>query len=382
MPILTTLRYLLMPLRGPSLLLIVIFSLLLLLAASGGILGLPLAFLVVSWFFKYAFALLDDICDGRKEPPVLSYEMVNPFNEQRPLALALVMTAFYFATGYAEALIGSGAVTVLRLAGLLILPAIVAIQAVTSGVLPSLDPRAHVRLIAQLRGSYVLILICVALFWMIGRGLLALSAAGELPRAIDIPLPQGLRLALLMYAWLAVFALIGGVMFESRHELGLEPSHSPEREQHRAQTELSHTRDQFMQGVFAEWRGGAFGNAWRTIETHLQQSADRPGDLRWMFDRAAQWSDPRLATRLAQELVPPLLASRRSGEAVDVARSQMKRDPAFRPLQATHAIRLAELARDAGDRPTARALLQDFASRYPGDPAQKTAVELAQQLIR
>ena len=382
MPTLNLLRYLLVPLRGPPLLLIVVFSLLLVLAASGGILGLPLAFLVVSWFFKYAFVLLDALADGVQEPPVLSYEMLNPLNEQRPVAFALIVAAFYFGTGYMARFIGADAVSAIRFAGLLILPAVVAIQGVTSGVLPSLDPRAHLRLIARLRGGYALILICVALFWITGRGLLALAADTQLPRAIDIPLPQAVRIVLLMYVWLALFALIGGVMFESRNELGLEPSHSPEREQQKAAAELSHTRDVFMQRVFAEWRGGALSNAWHTIEGQLQHSADRADDLRWMFDRAAQWSDPRLAIRLAQELIPLLLAARRRGDALDIARTLLKRDAAFRPLQGVEAIRLAELARDAGDRPAARALLHDFASRYPGDPAQAAASNLAQQLER
>ena len=59
---------------------------------------MPLALLVVSWFFKYGFVLLDQVADGVNEPPVLSYEMLNPANESRPLGLLFVVAVFYVGT--------------------------------------------------------------------------------------------------------------------------------------------------------------------------------------------------------------------------------------------------------------------------------------------
>ncbi len=56
-----------------------------------GFAGLPLAIALVSWFFKYCFILIDSIVTGAAEPPVLSVEMINPINEQRPLGQALLI---------------------------------------------------------------------------------------------------------------------------------------------------------------------------------------------------------------------------------------------------------------------------------------------------
>ena len=53
--------------------------------------GIFLGLLLLSWFFKYCFILLDAIVTGAHEPPVLSIEMVNPVDEQRPLAQALLI---------------------------------------------------------------------------------------------------------------------------------------------------------------------------------------------------------------------------------------------------------------------------------------------------
>ncbi len=40
--------------------------------------GLPLAMLILSRFFKYGFALLDKVADGVNEPPVLSLRDAQP----------------------------------------------------------------------------------------------------------------------------------------------------------------------------------------------------------------------------------------------------------------------------------------------------------------
>jgi hypothetical protein len=101
-----------------------------------------------------------------------------------------------------------------------------------------------------------------------------------------------------------------------------------------------------------------------------------------LFERASQWPDQRLAHRLAQELIPQLLAARRTGDALRIARAQLKVDANFRPLKSEHTIQLIELARDGGDRQTARMLLTGFAERYDDEVARRIAGQLAQQLER
>lgn len=134
-----TLKFLLIPLRGGAIVLIALCSVLLLIAAAGGLLGLPLALIVVSWFCKYGFALLDRVADGVNEPPVLSYEMVNPVNESRPLGLLVVVAVFFGATAVLGRWLGAEAAMFLRVSGLLLLPAVVMAQA-AGGFLQSLSP--------------------------------------------------------------------------------------------------------------------------------------------------------------------------------------------------------------------------------------------------
>lgn len=376
-----TLKYLLIPLRGASIVLIVLFSFLLLLAARGGLLGLPLALIIVSWFFKYGFALLDKAADGVNEPPVLSYEMVNPANESRPLGLLAIVGLCYLFTGMLQATLGSGPVTVLRAIGLMLVPAIVMVQ-VMEGFVESLNPLRLLQIIVRVPGSYVLILASIAGAWWLATALVTWMPMAELPFSVAIPMSDMARVGILMYAWLASFAMIGGVLYVRRAELDFEPSHSPERAAAKAERERERDIDQLIDRIFAEWRGGAYGNAWRTIEKHLS-SSPRPGEeLLALFQRASQWPDQRLAHRLAQELIPQLLAARRTGDALNIVRAQLKVDARFKPLKGEDTIKLIELARDAGDRRIARLLLAGFDERYDDDMARRIAGQLSQQLER
>lgn len=376
-----TLKYLLIPLRGAAVFLIVVFSFLLMLAAAGGLIGLPLALLVLSWFFKYGFALLDQVADGVNEPPVLSYEMLHPANESRPLGLLAIVGLFYLLTGMLQPMLGSDVVTALRAMGLLLVPAIIMMQ-VMEGFFDSLNPVNLLQIVVRVPDSYLLILALLGGAWWLATVLVTWLPAAELPFSISIPVPDVVHVAILMYAWLASFAMIGGVLYVRRAELGFEPAHSPERAAEKAERERQREIDLLIDRIFAEWRGGAYGNAWRTIEKHLSSSARPNDELQVLFQRASQWPDQRLAHRLAQELIPHLLAARRTGDALKIARAQLQADVNFRPLKSEDTIKLIELARDGGDRHTARMLLTGFAERYEDELARRIAGQLAQQLER
>jgi TolA-binding protein len=81
-------------------------------------------------------------------------------------------------------------------------------------------------------------------------------------------------------------------------------------------------------------------------------------------------------------LLPLLLKARRHGEALKLVKARLQADPEFRPLASAELIKLAELARDGGERPVARALLHDFDRRFPDDPAHSSAKQLAELLER
>jgi hypothetical protein len=116
------------------------------------------------------------------------------------------------------------------------------------------------------------------------------------------------------------------------------------------------------------------------VQALVGKSSDPLGELRWLYQRAAQWPDGRLADRLARELLPRLLGKRSTGEALDLVRERLRKNPRFRPASSADLLTLVQLARTAGDRASARLLLQDFSTLYPGDPAQAMVDRLNTQL--
>jgi hypothetical protein len=102
----------------------------------------------------------------------------------------------------------------------------------------------------------------------------------------------------------------------------------------------------------------------------------------WIYERVASWPRPALADRIAQELLPLLLAGNRSSDALRITKARLQLNEQFRPVTSECLLRLSELARDAGDRPLARALLSDFDRHYPGDPAALRARRLAEEFTR
>jgi hypothetical protein len=54
---------------------VIAFALLLTVAAKAGLFGLPVAFILTSWFFEYAYILFDHTVWGFDEPPGLDIQI-------------------------------------------------------------------------------------------------------------------------------------------------------------------------------------------------------------------------------------------------------------------------------------------------------------------
>jgi hypothetical protein len=195
-------------------------------------------------------------------------------------------------------------------------------------------------------------------------------------------MPSIVRTMVLMYLWLSMFAVLGGALFEYRDAIGFEASHSPERKQAREDAQRDFFRNRFIDRVFGEYRSGAYINAWNSIQEQARNSDDALAEYRWLFARIAQWPSPRLANRLAQEMLPLLLGKQLHSEALSIAKNRIQADVEFRPSTGEQLLKLAQLARDGGDRPLARALLKDFDRHFPNHSVRTSAAQLAEQLTR
>jgi hypothetical protein len=214
-------RHLLRPVRGGAGGVPIVFAVLLFMASKAGLAGIPLAFILTSWFFKYAYILFDHTVLGFDEPPTLDIQMLNPLDEQRPLAQVAILGLIYLAVNYAQQRLGSTAAISIAAVALLFLPASVAILGLERNLFKAANPVAWVRMVLGLGPMYAVVLAIIA-----GYSVL-IALLGRL--ALWFPL----EIAIFMFCVLSVFSVLGGALYERRNELGLETAVSPERTQER-----------------------------------------------------------------------------------------------------------------------------------------------------
>src|SRR5690348_7565977 len=177
-------RYLLFPWRPAPLLLVGTFSIGFGIAIRARLVGIPLAIVLVSWFFKYCFVLLDSAVAGDEEPPVLALEMLNPLDEQRPLAQAILIAAGCSLAGWLGARLGQPALVASGALMLLALPASVAVLGITGNAFRAAYPVALWTLIRGMGRDYAWLLVGTLLC---GSGLYALAQT-ETPLGILVAL--------------------------------------------------------------------------------------------------------------------------------------------------------------------------------------------------
>jgi hypothetical protein len=362
-------RHLIRPTRGGAAGVLVVFAVLLSLAARAGLMGIPLALIVTSWFFKYAYILFDHTVRGFDEPPTLDVQMLNPLDEQRPLAQVVILGLIYGGVKFAQVQLGSTVATIVAAVALFLLPASVAILGLEGNILKAAYPVAWVRMALLLGPMYVLVLAILGGYAL----LMALLGRWELWLPVQI--------AIFMFCILSIFSVLGGALYERRHALGLETWASPERtEEIQRQRELRYSEKEAME-AYGLMRAGSHVRAWEQLQAWLTARGNAPDEYRWLCGRVATWEDPRYVTRLTEDYVDRLLVLKRNGEALDVVAARLIHDPAFRPKTAAATLQIAQLAAIGGGKSgVARALLADFPARFAGDPNAAAAAELARHL--
>jgi hypothetical protein len=364
------LRYLLLPASFTVLVLIAGLSLGFLLAEQAGLLGIVLALLLLIWLFNYAYVLLEHIANGAREPPVLTVEMLNPVNEYRPLLQLLIVLVVYGALRLLAWYLGPVPAVALQVLAFIALPASIGALAVGDNYLQAINPLALWQIVQALRMAYAGIVVVVL---VAGLALSLLARRSLLPSWILIPAAQ--------FAWLSVFSLIGGCLYEQREALGHDAIDTPERRAVRAQRELDRQRGRFIDTLYGEARGGNLAAAWHTIEAELRVQHHAFEYYDWLLERLGKLDNPRLASRLGQDYLSRALA-RDNARVTRLVQRCLAADPSFRPRSGAETLRVAELARLAGDRPSALALLADFERHFPGDIARAQAASMAEQLRR
>jgi hypothetical protein len=296
--------------------------------------------------------------------------MLNPLDEQRPLAQLLILGLIYLAVKFVSDTMGSTAAFILAAMFALLLPASVAVLGLEGNILTAAYPVAWVRLVWKLGPMYLLVLAIIG-----GYSLLIVFL-----ERWELWLP--LQIAIFMFCILSVFSVLGGALYERRHELELETYHSPERTEERVRAQERRQSEHELTEAYGKMRAGSHTAAWQLLQTWLTANENSPENYHWLCGRVASWGDPRYVTRLTEDYVDRLLTLKRNGEALDVVAQRLREDPSFRPKSASATLQIARLAAAGGGTTgVARALLADFSTRFAGDPSIAAADALSRQLV-
>jgi len=304
----TPFRALLIPFHFSSLLPVIGLSVILAVAVHSDITGimwmLP-AFIMTSWLFKYAFVMLEHIADGEVHAPVISLEMLGPF-EQRPLFLLSMMLFIAWLLWWFDDM----ATHVFACAIAIALPAAVGVLGATRHVKLALDPVV----IWQTANGMG--------WWYLAVLLLIVGVVGLITATVHSGVWQSVLYIEIGLCVLMVFSFIGGVMYERRIELGHEPRKSPERvaidEQRQRQRQLQKMLDDMYNAV----RLGDLVSAMKQLEHWQSEVASQhhhqalAQDVEMIHATIRGWNDPGMLTA-SSRLLAALLNQSGCTEALE-----------------------------------------------------------------
>jgi len=311
-----------LPLRPAPLLSIVALSLLLALS----VLSIPFGFftmaILLSWFFKYSFTLLDELVSGAQEMPVLSLEIIyGSIGELRSLLPLILVTIYFFVSGAGQFFLGFVVAVCAGLGLLAVLPAVLAIQGWTGRVEHSLDPRVIRVMIRSLGADYLWIV--VTAFALTG----AFAVAVEYSAHVWLPV----RVGLLIYDWLAVIVLIGGTLRAKRRTLLEEIPLVIPQLRGVSPEELAAEREHWLDSIYASWRSRAEEAAWNFVLERVESRPEGLDELRWLYARVRGWEPARFGNRVLTDLLARLRREKRDAEADHLTQERIRFDPGFRP---------------------------------------------------
>ena len=306
------LRVLLVPFHLTSLLLVAIFSVLLTLFSAGGLYGQFAQLFLQIWVVKYCYVLIEELADGATEPPVMSTDMLSPF-ETRPwmqLGIIIAGTALCMA-------IGGAASWVLAAILLLLLPASIAVLGIGEAFYQAVNPIQLLRMVRGLGPYYVLILASIPTYLGI---LLLLSRLGVWALFMN---------AAVLFCQLSFFSLIGGCIYLRRQQLGFEPSRTPERTATREEGERVKLRARMLDDVFQQVRIGKHVEATRPLAQWLRDldGATAAQDAQYVAVQALGWDSIAGLNTIGSTLIRHLLRAGRPDAALGIFERLRARSP-------------------------------------------------------
>jgi hypothetical protein len=320
------------PLSNLSVLFSALFVFLMLeFAAFGGILGLFLGFLVLPALFRYLMRILDSRSKGQ-DPGPLVVEDFMWFYSAWSLFLIVHLAVLIYATYILGSLYGLAAMLAVNILLAVVIPASLAVLAITRSPLECLNPRSVVRLIRRTGTSY----------WILPAYFLA--AAFAVWWLSTLSLPDILAELFSYYLILVFFALTGAVV--QPHQFHKEVNiHQPaEPDQEAVHEILQKERMGVLNHAYGFISRGNRAGGFKHIRSWLERDPEPDNSWSWFFDQMMRWENKEPALLLGQSYLSRLLHNGDYSTAVKVILRCRYVNESFLPLPEDR-----DLAREAAE---------------------------------
>ena len=295
----------------------VVYGFLLKLAMAAGIGGLLLRVLITLSLFRYGYTVLRHVANGWNNFPPPDIESTNPVGQFTVVMHAVLFGTLLFMlarTPFIDGPLRWGLLIVVAS----VFPASAAIMAMTRNAGAALNPSELARLMGDLGGDYVKLLVVSLLL----SGFTALTSGW--PWYLGI-------FAEMIAVWtnLALFLATGATLRAHRDELALMEG-LDDAEQRDLQERQSGWQ-KILDRAYASVRSGLPAQAYRTVKELIDSEGDSLEIYQWTFNGMLAWDDSRHAAMLGERFAKRLWEEGRKHDALELAQRCRKLSPSFVP---------------------------------------------------
>jgi hypothetical protein len=297
-------------------------------AVNGRVLGLLLLLLVLPSFFRYLMRILDARTRG-KDPGPLNVDDLLWFGDAWSLFVIVHVAVVIYANYYLGTTVGLAGALPANLLLAAVIPASLAVLAVTRNPVECLIPRSVAGVIRRCGPGYwilpsYLLLVGVLIWW--------LSTTSTPSFFLE------LLAAFLVFAF---FALLGAILkpFKLHDEVRLHEPAEPDQEM--LEANLLKERTQVLNHAYGFISRGNRDGGFKHIRAWLEKDPEPDAAWQWFFEQMLHWEINEPALVYAQTYLGRLLGYGDNIAAVKLMLRCRLINPAFRPLPEDSALAIA-----------------------------------------
>jgi hypothetical protein len=314
-------RELLYPLTDMAIVLAMIFYWLLFgLAQNAGLFGIALMFLTLPAYLRYLLYLLEARANG-KSAPVPAIEMFNPADNLWTLTPMIHIALVVWAVILLAYSVSLNIAMLFVAASLVVVPASMAVLAITHSPSESLNPAAIVRMVRVSGAAYFIVPIV----------LIAISALFIMLYLAGVPL---ILIDLgTSYQIFLLFTMTGSVLYGRNVAMQIDIPAPLEPTPEELAQELDEERQKVANHAYGFISRGNRQGGFAHIRQWLEQETDVEEAWQWFFREMLKWESKDQALFFAQEYLRRLLRWNLESEALKLIARCLHENPRWRPLQ-------------------------------------------------